>query len=640
MKKIFKNMAWMLTATLVMAACSDSLDESSGNGNSNEYVGTKGYVRVAINTPTTSGSMTRANDDQTSDHDIEFNDGTTNEYKINDGVIVFFKTAKENAGDPDPDPDTKATFVSAYKLSGITTQDDPSAQVTEKVVTVTEAPMVDETKNEKLYALVILNVPSSVTVDATTHSLTINNGETSSTPGELSDFQAILKGDNLLSNYIGGDNKDGFTMCNAPLSTVPGTGAMNNVAAKTLVPVEVYPTENEALSHDAARIYVERVVAKVTLSGFTYSNGIYEKTVNDNQGIYNGDVVKLEGWLLNVTNNSTKLVRDVSGYKAATEAGSWLANATGGATNTITRFAGTSVIPIDFSGNNYYRIYWAEDGNYKTAVTNSDFTTYYNDQDGIINTNNPPKDKDWNENTADNKTDNPVKDYALYCFENTMDYDKQVENQTTSVLLKTIYKVKFQGQTEATKQDFFICGASPTKYPANNISLNNGGGTINGICKVVTDAANNVLAQESTIAEGALSLKIDAKGGIYNSKDKLKELFELQNGTDDQWNAIWNQVGTIRYYEEGISYYYAARIRHFNDDETDWNDGETYGIQHLGRYGVVRNNWYEVKINKITGPGEPVITKPGESSDDKAEGYIRAEINVLSWAKRSQGVEL
>lgn len=640
MRKIFKNMAWTMAATLVMAACSDSLDESSGNGNSNEYVGTKGYVRVAINTPTTSGSMTRANDDQTSDHDIEFNDGTTNEYKINDGVIVFFKTAKENAGDPDPDPDTKATFVSAYKLSGITTQDDPSAQVTEKVVTVTEAPMVDETKNEKLYALVILNVPSSVTVDATTHSLTINNGGTSSTPGELSDFQAILKGDNLLSNYIGGDNKDGFTMCNAPLSTVPGTGAMNNVAAKTLVPVEVYPTENEALSHDAARIYVERVVAKVTLSGFTYSNGIYEKTVNDNQGIYNGDVVKLEGWLLNVTNNSTKLVRDVSGYKAATEAGSWLANATGGATNTITRFAGTSVIPIDFSGNNYYRIYWAEDGNYKTAVTNSDFTTYYNDQDGIINTNNPPKDKDWNENTADNKTDNPVKDYALYCFENTMDYDKQVENQTTSVLLKTIYKVKFQGQTEATKQDFFICGASPTKYPANNISLNNGGGTINGICKVVTDAANNVLAQESTIAEGALSLKIDAKGGIYNSKDKLKELFELQNGTDDQWNAIWNQVGTIRYYEEGISYYYAARIRHFNDDETDWNDGETYGIQHLGRYGVVRNNWYEVKINKITGPGEPVITKPGESSDDKAEGYIRAEINVLSWAKRSQGVDL
>ena len=107
----------------------------------------------------------------------------------------------------------------------------------------------------------------------------------------------------------------------------------------------------------------------------------------------------------------------------------------------------------------------------------------------------------------------------------------------------------------------------------------------------------------------------------------------------DIWNAIKGQVGTIRYYKEGTSYYYATAIRHFNDDETPWTSGEAYGIQHLGRYGVVRNNWYEVNINSISGPGEPEIVEPG-GPDDKAEGYIRAEINVLSWAKRSQNVDL
>ena len=123
----------------------------------------------------------------------------------------------------------------------------------------------------------------------------------------------------------------------------------------------------------------------------------------------------------------------------------------------------------------------------------------------------------------------------------------------------------------------------------------------------------------------------------------ISSLFTLADSykgdKEDVWNAIWSQVGTIRYYKGSISYYYATAIRHFNDDETPWTDGESYGIQHLGRYGVVRNNWYEVNINSISGPGEPEIPEP-DGPDDKAEGYIRTEINVLSWAKRSQNVDL
>lgn len=61
MRKIFKNMAWMLTATLAMAACSDSLDESDNTGQG-PLTG-EGYVKVAINMP--SVSSTRAFNEST-----------------------------------------------------------------------------------------------------------------------------------------------------------------------------------------------------------------------------------------------------------------------------------------------------------------------------------------------------------------------------------------------------------------------------------------------------------------------------------------------------------------------------------------------------------------------------------------------
>lgn len=646
MKKV-KYLAMLLAAGM-FAACSDNLEDAGAdNAGGTTPSTTEGYVKVAINMPTTSGGMSRADDKPDtpgdSQHDVELTDGVANEYKITDGIIVFFKETLTSDPLPASNPDVNAKFESAYTLTLGEPQDDPTAQVTERVVTVSEAPMVDATKGEALYALVILNVPSTVTVDANTHGLSItNNGKPTplTNTSTLSAFKEALKNQQL-STYIG-SNKDDFTMLNAPLSTVAGleASAMSNPKAKTLVPVTVYKTENEALSNDAARIYVERVVAKVTLTGFEYKNSTYTKAVTDKNGAYEGDEVTLDGWLLNVTNKSTKLVRDVAGYKAKTETGSWLASATS-ATNNITRFAGTEVIPVNFgeTPTNYYRIYWAEDGNYSSVTgIDTEFNTYYTDQDPASG-NVTPTGADWNKNTADNTSD-AEKDYALYCLENTMAVSDQKQNQTTSIVLKTTYKTKFGNQTTADAQDFFLCGESPLKYPAKtDIATGNPDEYVKDIVTFVRESANEVLATGNQIGETDFTLKT-AEAGIYDSLDKLKKLFALTNENDTKWNAIWNQVGTIRYYKGGINYYYAARIRHFNDAETPWNDGETYGIQHLGRYGVVRNNWYEVNVHSISGPGEPVITKPGDNTDDENEGYIRAEINVLSWAKRSQSVDL
>lgn len=632
MKKI--NYLAMLLAAGMFAACSDTLEDATGGTNTNTPATGEGYVKVAINMPTTSGAMTRADDDDmdTGSNDVVLDDGIANEYKVTDGVIVFFKTTSEEDAKA---PDANATFVSAYKLGELTVTNDPSSQVTERVATVTEAPMVDATKNEALYALVILNVPSTVTVDADAHTMKINNTDVATTD-KLSKFTTALSSQTL-ATYIG-DNKDDFTMSNAPLSTEDGTdNTYSTPAAKTLVPVTVYEEQSAAEANPAARIYVERVAAKVTLKGFTYSSSKYTKTVTS-EGVYKGDIVQLDGWALNVTNKSTSLVRNVEGFKASTETNSWLAAATSPATNETSRFAGTQVIPIKES-TNYYRIYWAKDGNYDSATPATDFDTFYTGENGSIT----PSEPTWNENTSDNNTD-VNKDYALYCLENTMDYDQQLNDRSTTVVLKTQYLTKFGGQTTATAQDFFICGANPKKYPASDITVSEPSGTIDGICSHVVKTANEVLGEDSQIGDDVLTLSSTATAGTYNSLDEIKKLFSVAEGksvTDDQWNAIWNQVGTIKYYKGGKSYYYDdIYVRHFNDLETPWNDGEEYGIQHLGRYGVVRNNWYEVKVNSISGPGEPSIDQPDGEDNDDAEGYINCQINVLSWAKRSQSVDL
>lgn len=606
MRKIFKNMAWTMAATLVMAACSDSLDESDSTGQG--LLTGEGYVKVAINMPTTNGSMTRVDDGSILD------DGLENEYKVNSGIIAFFK-----AGSTESNPDANATFVKAYALNSLTQQDDNTdPQVSTRVTTTTEAPLVGD--SEQLYALVILNPNTSVVSVTSSGVLTVGTTQLNST-SKLDALQSKLSVQTL-TNYTGEQN-NAFLMTNAPLSTLPGNNLTSNTAtAKILVPVTVHETKAAAEGDtDPARIYVERVVAKVTLSGFNYSNNEYTKVATvttskpsgDTESVYNGDIIQLQGWVLTVTNKSTKLVRDVSDFS------SWL---TTDNSNNASRFVGTNTIAMA-DNQRYYRIYWAEDGNYDKAGTTptTDFTTYTTDD---ITTNIP-----WNEDAEHGTSSSP-----LYCLENTMNYGEQIENRTTSVLLKTEYRVKFHKDDTPDARDFYICGTSPTKYPKESITISGEPGTtIQSIVEYV----------QNTASVTDLALQENADGGIYKGADGMKRLFKkIPSGdlTDQEATQIWNAVGPIKYYKGGVSYYYAALIRHFNDSEAKWEADEAYALKHLGRYGVVRNNWYDITINSISGPGDPAIVPPSGNPDDNAEGYIRAEINVLSWAKRSQGVDL
>lgn len=602
MKKV-KFLAMMLAAGM-FAACSDALEDSGmDNGGGNTPATGEGYVKVAINMPTTSGTSTKS---------VTLEDGTSDEYAVKNGILVFFKTtATTGTGTPEK----TAQFVKAYNVSFTPSGDGGNDEVTTRHTVIGEAPMAGD--GEKIYALAILNKNSVFSVNESTGALQQGGedvfGENNNT------LDALQKS---ISTTASACIADGFLMLNAPLaktSTPSGWTDLSNV--QTLVPVTVYQTQTEAEnSTDPASIYVERVVAKVTLTGFEYDSDNKEYTAEvAKKGVnspFTGDEVKMEGWTLSVTNKTTKAVRDVNDIPT------WLGSTYG----TVARFLSTTKI----DSKELYRIYWGKDCNYASGDTYTDaFDILSNTNEGTWI---------WNNNTSDN-TDDPNKDYAMYCLENTMDYGQQLQDQTTTLVLKTTYYADPSNTTEGA-QDFFMYGTREETYTESQF----------------LEAVKTALSLDQAIT---ISVAADATGGTYTyipagsasdeqyaGKKDVATLFTLAGGslatlTTAQVQTLINSLGEIRYYKEGATYYNVVMIRHFDDTEADWDAASgAYTGAHLGRYGVLRNNWYEIKVNSISGPGDPDIEDPEPEPDDDTEGYIRAEINVLSWAKRQQGVDL
>ena len=52
--------------------------------------------------------------------------------------------------------------------------------------------------------------------------------------------------------------------------------------------------------------------------------------------------------------------------------------------------------------------------------------------------------------------------------------------------------------------------------------------------------------------------------------------------------------------------YYEVPIRHFTDQEVPLDEDHVNGQDQLGRYGIVRNHYYQLSINSINKPGKPI----------------------------------
>ena len=199
---------------------------------------------------------------------------------------------------------------------------------------------------------------------------------------------------------------------------------------------------------------------------------------------------------------------------------------------------------------------------------------------------------------------------SLYCLENTMEAKAQQLGFTTKVVVKATYTPS--GLNE---------NSSYFSWKGNYYTL-------------------DALKEEYTKHSDGSGLKVDLP--IFLKKAKLvAESVTEQSAinaavaalTADKFTAKTGIIGrfcAVRYYHESVCYY-DVLIRHDQNVTTK---------MALGRYGVVRNNWYHLELQSVSGPGTPWIPDPSDpdptnptppgTDDDEADAYISVKITHQS----------
>lgn len=593
-----KHFFGLAVIAAMTASCSSNNDLVVGGGNgSGENESGVSYASFSINLPTTSG--TRADD--TPSGSPSFVNGDKNEYKVNDATLLIFKKGEATKeGD--------FTFVESAELGSMAPWQKPNPDET-GVTTHAKitAKLTNVDKTDGYYALVLLNNGTGDNVKVTLPT----KGAT------FSDWNVDTNKDKEATNKIANTN-NGFYMANAPLFKD------NNVT--TLVAIDkdkIYPTEEQAAKSAATDVYVERGLAKVTLStgtatGKTDTDGAY-KVAN---GAYKDDKVKIENWALDVTNKKTFPIHNVDGL-ATDYKDIWSnttdASETNGATNQ--RFVDNKAILAK-------RVYWGKDPNY--------------DKSDLCST------KDANKtalkaefNYVENKDVKVEPSKALYCLENTFNLANMMQGQTTRV----VFKAKYTPKGFKDGDTFYKIGKNTAIWNKTNLE--------DEIKAAVVSVVTGATTDNTTVKLDADGYDITAAGTHYvKAANIIVKISETETATisDANITAINTQLGLKETEKVGISTYaggesyYIARIKHFGDDLTSWKSGQSYGENNkafLGRYGVLRNNWYELTVNSVSNPGYPSVpeVKPN-TPDDEDDEYINVSVKILDWAKRSQNVDL
>lgn len=578
-----KHLFGLAVIAAMTASCSSNNDlVNGGNGSSENETGTA-YASFKINLPTTSG--TRAdNPEDPKQGTPSFEYGTAAEYEVKNGTILIF--------------DKDGKFVESAPLGTMNPWTDVKSDgVTTAAIATVKLEHVSVSGKYK--ALVLLNND----VDATT---TTTKKVKVTLPTASTDTYANWSKDVSMVHVDDYAKTDGIFMANAPMYST-------TEEPTTLVDINgVYASPEEAQAKPATTIYVERGLAKVTMKDF--KTGGY--TIGG--GTYDGATVKIEKWQLDVTNKSTFPV-----HQTGTLKDSWAE-----IWNTPRFYDQTSTA--------FKRVYWGIDPNYSD-------NKYYN---GDATTSPKKTALDCCKDAFNMITNNQVAGAAgdanpQYCLENTFDLNNMKQGQTTRVVFKAVFTPK---DFTSTYKTFYKIGNNTTIWSQENLE------------KQIKAKAQEVLRETDA---DKVTLKLDATendiAGTAGTKI-LKEENVLHDGvkvSPTEINAINEKLGLkaatetdpivgIATYKDGESYY-IARIKHFNE-LTPWAPGKAYGTDNatfLGRYGVLRNNWYELSVSKVSSLGYPEVpeVKP-DLPDDENDQYISVSVKILSWAKRSQSVDL
>ncbi|WP_280747543.1 Mfa1 family fimbria major subunit [Parabacteroides sp. PF5-9] len=224
-------------------------------------------------------------------------------------------------------------------------------------------------------------------------------------------------------------------------------------------------------------------------------------------------------------------------------------------------------------------------------------------------------------------TDPVNEDTYAYVTENTMAALEQWEDVTTCVLISAVITPKktFFGETlNAGDQYFLFRNMAFTLRDIQEIHL-----AYSSDAQTITSASGKTW--KVLIAEAA-NAGIIALPGILEGM-KGTEDFNEYTAAPSKSKDVIKSNGTVRFFAEDAPNYYYVPIRHFSDDLQA--DAMAYG-----RYGVVRNNWYNLSLNSIKSYGTAEIPTDRPDPDDKEESWLSVEFTILPWIERGQGIGL
>lgn len=585
----------------LLAGCAkedDSPQEGTG-GTTTVPAGTTGTMNVSLKY----AIETRA--------DQEYDDGEDSESRAQDLTIYFFDDDKNYLG---------SSYVSDLSQEDDSKDDNVTSTITVDVPTnIVQTLYESSDKEATMYVVAVLNKGTFTPQITAGENYNVFNAACQIALADAA------KTDNFMmtsSNYL----KDISGTQQTEMALTPITN--KNVGLKS---------DDQTTSPDPVTIAVERVVAKVTVQDT-------ETRPTD------GATWTILGWGLNVTNKTFYPVKNFGGDQfldlLASKYNTWQPNTSNKPWNN----------PTDM------RSHWAVDPNY--AAGQATITDMPND---------------FNEFSFSDPSSAEVKG-ALYCFENTTVETMQQRNATTSaIIVAQFYPKDFKEADKAgswikwndaaySKENDYATFVEKvvedvdgdnqviTKYyklDTNGTTTGNDGKKYSPlseedfICTYTTEGKEKIIFGKKNTTIGYKDAELQV--ALKDSEIKLYAI------TDDQASEVTSAPVEINkaiakaltdnpptVYYEGYCYY-VVPIRHFAKGEVaDYTGGE-YQSNHLGRYGIVRNNYYQITINDITQPGEPITdptVDPSTDKDDETNYWINVSIKVLSWKVRTQDVIL
>ena len=687
---------------LLLSACTDK-DEVNTAQITEEFTD-GGYIGISLQLPSADQSITRA--EETGGND-KLSNGTEDEFEVKNATLYIFKLAKSSEANPDEaatyvekvslgnsyDPDQQGGInpdkwgeQSGVSTTKITSTYNQATLIPNKLASDMKA---DVTNN--YYAYVILN----------------HNGQVEVAEGDNFKKFCDQEFDVIGADIAAVKNiwETGLVMTNAPICSKQGGEAAPASGAKytTLVPLDntkIFGSKSEAEAAPAACVYVERAAVKITvedhrtettLGGYDVSIDGW-KVINNEATYYNTRHINSDG-----TKSSGSFVfEDWGGYSNSA--------ATSNPFRFVSFYEFKPQLPGSGDHTTGYRTYFAHDPQYNTDASLQN-TSASDDRPWILLEDNAgnPNHAYTTENTFDvqhqtwqNTTMVTLKvtmskgtgDSKTYPDFYTVGKGSQVmylDDPTTATNPKTGLDKAKAAIENIVKGDNDVAAAMTALR--NKISQNNTGSTITSGLTVniddipttgTTDVEFTVVPayKKNNAAYTSYSTTKDASDSNDKSEQDLYEelVAAITAVLDGDANTTGIQTADavlLSFYKGGVSYY-NVRIKHFGEVETPWSAGGDYiaggGTNvneiyfgalktatltsdqitagqslFLGRYGVVRDNWYKLSVDKIgkIGTAEPVdpSTTTPDTPDDEIENFISVHVHIVPWVLRSQSVE-